>query len=418
MIKRLRKQFIRIAMLAVTSVLVLLCVTVNIAMYFSTDSQLNRTLSMIGENEGKMPDKPPENEMRRGRLPDKPFNEETPFATRFFVLRYTDSGELLSANLDKIAAVNEDNVDYYLMMARKRETGIGYISGYNYNSTYKYLIKKTEKGENIAIFLDCYKETQSMYRVLLFSVLATAVCILLVFLIVRFLSKKAIEPVEKANERQKQFITDAGHELKTPITVIATSLKVLEMENGEQKWIDKAKAQTEKLTELVNSLVTLSRMEESEPLRMAHFPISDTVRETVESFRDFSEEKGHPLTVEVEPNLSFCGDEYYVRRLISILMDNAVKYATPDTPILFCMKKTKKGVALSTENDCENIAPDDIHKLFDRFFRADQSRNAATGGFGIGLSIVRSIAEAHGGRTYAELTETGRLRLTAELVGK
>lgn len=412
MIKRLRKQFIRIAMLAVTSVLVLLCVTVNVGMYVSTDSQLNRTLSMIGENAGKMPEKPPENEMRRGRLPDKPFNEETPFATRFFVLRYTDSGELLSANLDKIAAVNEENVDTYLKLAQKKKSGSGYTSGY------KYLIKKTENGENIAIFLDCYKETQSMYRVLLFSVLATAVCILLVFLIVRFLSKKAMEPVEKANERQKQFITDAGHELKTPITVIATSLKVLEMENGKQKWIDKAKAQTEKLTELVNSLVTLSRMEESEPLHMAHFPISDTVRETVESFRDFSEEKGHPLTVEIEPDLSFCGDEYYVRRLISILMDNAVKYATPDTPILFCMKKTKKGVALSTENDCENIAPDDIHKLFDRFFRADQSRNTATGGFGIGLSIVRSIAEAHGGRTYAELTETGRLRLTAELAEK
>ena len=412
MIKRLRKQFIRIAMLAVTSVLVLLCVTVNVGMYVSTDSQLNRTLSMISENEGKMPEKPPEKEMRRGGLPDKPFNEETPFATRYFVLRYTDSGELINSNLERIAAVKKDDVDSFLKIATKKGEGTGYASGY------KYLIRTDKNGENIAIFLDCYKETQSMYRVLLFSVLATAVCILLVFLIVRFLSKKAMAPVEKASEQQKQFITDAGHELKTPITVIATSLKVLEMENGQQKWIDKAKAQTEKLTELVNALVTLSRMEETEPLHMAHFAISDTVRETAESFRDFSDEKGHPLTVEVEPDLSFCGDEYYVRRLVSILMDNAIKYATADTPILLCMKKTKKGVSVFTENDCENIEPDDIHKLFDRFFRADKSRNAATGGFGIGLSIVRSIAEAHGGNTRAEMTENGRLRLTAELIGK
>ena len=412
MIKRLRKEFIRIAMLAVTLVLVLLCVTVNVATFLSTDSQLNRTLSMISSNEGKMPEKPPEMDMKRGPILDKPFNEETPFSTRYFVLRYSDSGELIAANLDKIAAVNKENVDTYLNFAKEKKSGSGYAFGY------KYLIQTNKNGENIAIFLDCYKETQSVYRVAIFSVSATAICILLVYLIVRFLSKKAMEPVEKASERQKQFITDASHELKTPITVIATSLKVLEMENGKQKWIDKAKGQTEKLTELVNALVTLSRMEETDPLHMAHFSISDTVRETADSFSEFSKEQGHPLTVSVEPELSFCGDEYYVRQLVSILMDNAIKYATAQTPILFGMRKVKKGVEIFTENNCENIDPNDLSKLFDRFFRPDKSRNSSTGGFGIGLSIVRSIAEAHGGMTHAQITEDCRLRLTATLLEK
>lgn len=147
-------------------------------------------------------------------------------------------------------------------------------------------------------------------------------------------------------QRQKQFITDASHELKTPITVITTSLKVLEMDAGKQKWIDKALSQTEKLTDLVNSLVTLSRMDEEEsPLHKKDFPVSDTVQETAESFRDFAREKGHELEVRITPGLTYCGDEYALRQLVSILLDNAVKYALPHTPITVCLEKSRRGAS-------------------------------------------------------------------------
>lgn len=233
---------------------------------------------------------------------------------------------------------------------------------------------------------------------------------------VLFFSRRAIDPVVKASERQKQFITDASHELKTPITVIATSLKVLEMENGKQKWIDKAVSQTEKLTELVNSLVTLSRMdEESTPLKMSDFNISSSISEVAESFVDFAASKGHMLSIDIEPDIVYHGDEYAVRQLVSILLDNAVKYSIKNSEITFSLAKFKKGVTITAENKCGGIDDDDIKKLFDRFYRPDKSRNSATGGFGIGLSIARAIVEGHGGHIHAENADGDVIRFVAEL---
>ena len=215
---------------------------------------------------------------------------------------------------------------------------------------------------------------------------------------------------------KKQFITDASHELKTPITVIATSLKVLEMEVGQQKWIDKAESQTEKLTELVNELVTLSRMdEEASPLQMADFPVSDALTETAESFRDFAASAGHTLVVRVTPGLTYCGDEYAIRQLVSILLDNAVKYAAPEAPIAFSLEKGRHGVVIRTENRCDTLNTAALGRLFDRFYRADPARSGETGGFGIGLAIARSIAEGHHGTIRAESPDGCTVIFTAEL---
>lgn len=298
MIRRLRKRFIRIATLAVTAVLLVLCLSVNIANYISVDSGLTNVLNVISDNRGTMPPMP-HGQPPEGR-PDGQLTKETPFSTRYFVLRYDGDGDLIKADLDKIAAVTEDDVGEYLSLALEHGEGYGYARGYKYRVVYN--------GEDrwMAIFLDDYQEMRSVREIALVSLAAMADCVALVYVIVVLCSRRAIDPVVQASERQKQFITDASHELKTPITVIATSLKVLEMETGKQKWIDKAQTQTEKLTELVNSLVTLSRMdEEKTPLHFAPFAVSDAVRETAESFRDFAESNGHALRLEIAPELAF-----------------------------------------------------------------------------------------------------------------
>ena len=248
-----------------------------------------------------------------------PFTAETPFATRFFVLRFQNDGALVQADLTKIASVTEDDTAVYLNAAVKKGTGYGYCG------SYRFYVTDTDDGQHLAIFLDCYQSLRAVRTVLVWSLAADALCTLLVLGLVVLLSRRAIDPVVRSAEQQKQFITDASHELKTPITVIATSLKVLEMEVGRQKWIDKARGQTEKLTSLVNSLVTLSRMDEEEsPLKKEPFPISDAVWETAESFTELAASAGHPLTVQVTEGLVCCGDEYAVRQLTSILLDNAV----------------------------------------------------------------------------------------------
>ena len=429
MIKKLRSRFIRIAMLSVAAVMLLLTIILNTANYISTDSDLKQTLTLIYENAGTIPHSsafapvppdsadapaPPEDAQAPQSPPDDkiarregPFTAETPFSTRFFVLRYTDDGTLTQADLKSIASVTEDDTQAYLAAA------LAHGAGYGYCGSYRFLVAQ-EDGENIAIFLDSYHELRSLRIVLVWSLAADAACILLVFLLVLLLSRRAIDPVVRSAEQQKQFITDASHELKTPITVIATSLKVLEMETGKQKWIDKAMAQTEKLTDLVNSLVTLSRMdEEDSPLKMEDFPVSDAVNETAESFRELAESKGHALTLSIAPGLTYHGDEYAVRQLVSILLDNAVKYAAEGSSISLSLEKARRGVVLRTSNGCEKQDGLDTGKLFDRFYRADTARSSGNG-FGIGLSIARSIAEGHKGGIRASL-DGGRIEFTAEL---
>ena len=421
MINRLRNRFIRIATLSVAAVMLLLTAILNTANFISTDRDLRNTLTLIYENEGTIPtasrsgqtppekpDAPPADAPAGKERPSGPFTEETPYSTRYFVLRYLDDGTLTMADLDKIAAVTEADTDEYLAAA------VSSGAGYGYYGQYRFFVAHTGDDRNMAIFLDSYQAFRSMRLILIWSLIADAACILLVLLLVVLLSRRAIDPVVRSAERQKQFITDASHELKTPITVITTSLKVLEMDVGKQKWIDKALGQTEKLTGLVNSLVTLSRMdEEKSPLRMADFPVSDTVRETAESFRDFAREKGHDLELSVTPDLTYCGDEYAIRQLVSILLDNAIKYALPGTQVSLSLEKRRRGVALQTTNRCDISQPIDTARLFDRFYRADPSRST-TGGFGIGLSIARSIAEGHRGHISAGL-DGDQITIRAEL---
>lgn len=440
MIKKLRSRFIRITMLSVTAVMLLLTVILNTANYISTDFDLKQTLTLIYENAGAIPNErfTPQGDANAPSPPDDaadthippngsddpqtpqappndkvarregPFTAETPFSTRFFVLRYTSDGTLTQEDLDSIASVTADDTQEYLSAA------LAHGAGYGYYKNYRFFAAQTDDGENIAIFLDSYQELRAMRTVLVWSLIADAACILLVFLLVVLLSRRAIDPVVRSAEQQKQFITDASHELKTPITVIATSLKVLEMETGKQKWIDKAMAQTEKLTSLVNSLVTLSRMdEEDSPLKMEDFPVSDAVSETAESFRELAESKGHALMLSIAPDLTYRGDEYAVRQLVSILLDNAVKYAAEGSPITVSLEKARRGVVLRTSNGCETMEGIDTGKLFDRFYRADASRSSG-GGFGIGLSIVRSIAEGHHGSIGTSVSG-GTIEFTAEL---
>lgn len=405
MIKRLKKRFILIVTAAVTAVMTLLFVIVNTVNYVSVNSEICNTLRILSENQGRMPSVP-----RDGKPDGKPADrtdEEKKFTTRFFVLKYDDNGNLEQAVLDNIAAVTEDDTEEYLNIVLKHGLGFGYTNGYKY-----YAVSDGE-NRNTAVFLDCSLQIKGMVTTAVITAAGALFCIGLVCIMVILLSGKAIKPIVEGYEKQKRFITDASHELKTPITVISASLKVLEMETGPNKWIDKIGNQNEKLKELVNALVTLARMDEGQSrLKFDDFCVSDAVYETAESFCDFAESKGHKLFVEAEPNLIYRGNEYAVRQLVSILADNAVKYADENSDIFISVKSQKKGVVVSCRNRCKTASQDDMIHLFDRFYRADKSRS--TQGFGIGLSIAKGIAESHRGSIKAKLND-GIIEFAAEL---
>lgn len=426
MIGRLRKRFIRIAMLSVALVLLLLSLIVNIANYVSVNADVDTLLEMIDsgrENSGGMPipggdgpragrgdGKEPDGAEWFDRRDERRFNTETPFSTRYFVLGYDAEGELISCDLSHIAAVGEDETAEYLAAAQRHGVGSAYYGGY------KFSVTEQSDGSFRAIFIDCFTQLRSVRSVLLMTLAADLFCLTLVYVLVVILSKKAIDPVVRSAQQQKQFITDASHELKTPLTVMTTSLKVLEMEVGQSKWIDKAAAQTEKMTELVNALVTLSRMDEEEPpITLSDFDLSAAVGETVESFRDSALAEGHEICAEIEQNVSYHGDEAAIRQLISILLDNALKYSLPGGEITLSLHKEHRGVLIRQSNPCEAIAREELERLFDRFYRADKSRSSEKKGFGVGLSIARGIAEAHKGSISASCPEEGRIEFAVVL---
>jgi len=427
MIGRLRKRFIRIALLSVALVMLLLSVVVNVSNFLSVNADVDSLLSMISDEEarptpslhaaegdhgmmredGMRPDGEPDWFDGRG---GKRFNSETPFSTRYFVLYYDEDGALLASDLSHIAAVEEDEVSEYLSVAAKHGEGSAYYGGY------KYQVTAFGPSAHKVVFMDCYTQLRSVRMVALLTLAADAVCLLLVYALVVVFSKKAIDPVVRSAKQQKQFITDASHELKTPLTVMTTSLKVLEMEVGQSKWIDKAAAQTEKMTELVNSLVTLSRMDEEEPpVTMADFDLSAAVEETVDSFRDNAEAEGHAIRAEIADGISFHGDEAAIRQLVSILMDNALKYALPGGEISLSLNREHRGIVLRQSNPCEEMDKAETEKLFDRFYRADPSRSSEKKGFGVGLSIARGIVEAHKGSITAACPEKGRIEFNVLL---
>lgn len=427
MIERLRKRFIRIAVLSVALVMLLLSVVVNVSNYVSVNADVDSLLAMISEeierpvgvphgndgfrdgiHEGEMPPDGEPNwfDERGGRR----FNSETPFSTRYFILYYDEAGELLATDLTHIAAVDEDEVSEYLSVAVKHGEGSAYYGGY------KYRVSPFGNGACKAVFMDCYSQIRSVRNVALLTLAADTFCLLLVYVLVVIFSKRAIDPVVKSTRQQKQFITDASHELKTPLTVMTASLKVLEMEVGQSKWIDKATAQTQKMTELVNSLVTLSRMDEEQPpAAMTEFNLSAAVGETVDSFRDSAEAEGHPIKAEITDGIFYCGDETAMRQLVSILMDNALKYALPDGEIALSLKREHRGIILRQSNPCEELGEGEEKKLFDRFYRADPSRSSEKKGFGVGLSMARGIVEMHKGSITAACPEKGRIEFTVVL---
>lgn len=394
MVRDLQKKFIAIATLSVTLVMLLVGISINVLNFISTNADLKSTLEMIYENQGSVPSFPP------GNKPDRhnnKFTAETPYATRYFVLNYSADGLLDSADMTQIAAVKAADAAEYLSVAKKHGEGFGFTGNY------KFYVVKTGTDNYMAIFLDCYNEINSIRTFAALSVATITACIFLVLILVVVLSKRAIKPTVQATEKQKQFITDASHELKTPITVINTSLRVLEMDTGKNRWIDKIHGQTEKLTRLVNALVTLSRLdEETPPFHFSDFNMSEAVSEVIDSFQESAQAGNYFLDAEIPNNIHYRGDEAAIRQLVSILLDNALKYSVAEGKIRISMTTEKKAVLLYAENrSALPLDEEDTGKLFDRFYRGDKSRSGRFDGFGIGLSIAKSIVEAHHGTIRA-----------------
>ena len=422
MIRRLRRKFLLAAVAAVFLVLLVLMGAVNAWNRHSLVAEADGTLEILAANGGAFPRQMlrsreetapeglPEGE-RTGAYGGRRGGGELAFQSRYFTVWFDGAGEVSRTDLENVAALTETEAVALAEAAYARGRDKGFSEEFRGR-------RALCGGETMLVFLNCQRELDTFRTFLLASVGVSLGGIAAVFLLLLFFSGRIVRPIAESYEKQKRFITDAGHELKTPITIIRADAEVLEaeLEAEENEWLADIRRQTDRLSALTADLIYLSRMEEENAaLPMEEFSLSELAEETARSFQAVARAQGKTFRQSVAPGLRVTGDEKAVAKLVSILMDNAMKYSPEGGNVALTLERAGRNGRLTVKNTAFPMEKGNADRLFRRFTRGDDSRNSDAGGFGLGLAIAKAVTEAHRGRIRAESEDGASLTVTAEL---
>lgn len=409
MLKAFRIRLVSITMLAVSIALFAITGAINFTNSAKQKQRADSMLMLISQYNGTIP----QNSFEIEDKVDFSVSRETPFQTRYFVIRTDYDGNLTDAMTNYIASVNFDDIKRYAKYSASLKDGSKGSMG-----QYRYLVTDSGHGKMIA-FLDRSQDIEASLQLLGISIFTAVISLVFIFLIMLVLSKRIVMPFVKNQEKQKQFITDAGHELKTPLAIIQTNAEVLEMCYGKNEWLDSIQNQTRRLDGLVKGLLQLSRS--GELLKQNEhivFPLSAAVKEIAESFITLADKNNRKLRFSITPDIEYKGDAQALKTLVSILIDNAIKYSTDGGEIRVTLERLGKSTArtakLIISNDTDISDNEDPNRFFERFYRSDSSRSRETGGYGIGLSVAKTIIEAHKGKITVSKSN-GKIHFTVIL---
>ena len=402
--KKLRTRMILIVFLSSAVIFALTFVLFRGALVRYQNQQADGMTLIISSYGGEVPEvEDYSEEDLTGEIPHYgvSISEESAFRTRYFVVALDSSGASVSASLDHVASVDESTA--FAMAESALESG----SGTGYYGTYRWRVVESSGGITV-IFLDC-EENFTFRRAT--TMIAGTLCVLfplLITLIFGLFSKRAMKPFEENARRQRQFITDASHELKTPLAIISANAEVLEYKAGQNEWIDNITGQTGHMAELIDDLLTLAKMDEYEgDPDLTEVNLTDLVQRKAADFAEVFRRKEVSVQTEITGEILLTANAKQLSMLLSILIENAAKYVTDGGKVRMTLYVSGKYAFFEIENTAMLEGGQDLEKLFDRFYRPDSSRNSKTGGQGIGLSTARKIAELHGGSLTARRTEGG-----------
>lgn len=405
--RRLRRKFILVAMGAVTVVLTLIIAGINIVNYSHVCKMADARLDYIlagkdGIDWGDESKAEPANGKDAGdsqagvRIRHfEGMTAESPFDTRYFTVTI-DAGQVADVNTARIAAVGAKRAASIAARLHAK----GWTSGFSGN--YRYTTD-VQDDEITYVFVDCSRELASFHSFLSASVAISCIGWLAVLAIVAGASGAVIRPMVESYSKQKRFITDASHEIKTPLAVIDAANEVQEIESGESEWTQSIHEQVARLTALTERLVFLARMDEgSAGFTMATIDLSEAVDTAATPFESVAVSRGKRLSTSIACGVRAHADAAAVAQVVELLLDNATRYASEGSVIELSLRAVsrvqgKGATELVVSNAVDELPEGDLDRLFDRFYRADVSRSSKTGGSGVGLSVVRAIAEAHGG---------------------
>ena len=398
MIYRLQKRFILICTVSVLTVISLVFGVILVLNISSMNRNMDMLADRVSEGGGRFPgsmqDKPPHDKMPPPN--DQSFEfitPETPFATRHFTVFFDKQGEVARTNTESIYSITEETAIEYAASVLDGKDARGWIDNY------RYKIFATDMGTGV-VFVDGSMSRSAMMQSMTIAGIVLLGCAALVLILIFLLSKKAVKPIAESYEKQKQFVTDANHELKTPLTLILANLDIAEAELGKNEWLDDIRSEGHRMAELVNQLVALSRMdEEGQQMNITEVSLGGLVADTVSEFEPLAKDRGKALTASIDKEITCFGDEALLHRLVGILMDNAIKYCDQGGEISVNLHRGRR-IILTVENTYTAVGELELNRLFDRFYRADKARKF-TGGYGVGLSMAKAIIEKHKGEITA-----------------
>lgn len=400
MIKKLRWKFIAVAMISIIVVLMAIIGTITLINYNKTVDNIDKVLTVLVDNNGKFDDldfgddnlENTDGDNNKDNLNHQKdhgeFTKETPYWTRFFSVKFTNSNPDPAVDTSMIASVSKEEA---IDMAKETIDSNSMIGFYG---AYRYKVKIADDFK-LVVFVDCTKEMRSIRYFVFAGTWISLVGIIAVFIIVFIFSKIVFNPVKRTYDKQKRFVTNAAHELKTPLTIISANNELIDAQYNsldETQAIDK---QVKKLTIMINNLTLLSKLDEEDKNvdLKERVDLTKLSNDLIEPFKVIFESRNIKFNFFVDDNCYIKGNTNLISQLLSLLIDNANKYAL--TYINFEVRIVGKGVELKTSNDAD-IDEKNPNLLLERFYRNDKARGKIEGS-GIGLSVVNEIVKLHKG---------------------
>ena len=393
MYKKLRRRFMVVSTLVLLGVVLLVEGIIFAVSSRTVMSQSGVMISLILDQGG---DLPPRGEFSSSQETFLALNQESIFETRFFSVQETE-GSVSVLNM-RMIGISEEEALTLAQQALSGSAAFGFaeLSG---GRTLYYGKRTAEDGSTLIVFMDSTSRMGLIRLIMAYTAAMWLIVLILYILIMGRYSGKLIRPFVENDERQKRFITNASHELKTPLAVISANTEMTEALSGATKWTESTRRQTARLKSLIEDLIVLARMDEMKEADLTDVRFSEVVREAAESFRGVAEKDGKAFVTRVEPDLHIRGDRRSLQQMTSILLDNAVKYCDEGGTVSVSLeaKARNKGAVLQVSNTYAEGKDVDYDRFFERFYRRDESHNSEKSGFGIGLSMARELVQRMNG---------------------
>lgn len=401
MFRRLRLQFIVVATIAVSIMLISIIGILNASKYATSEKRINKILDLLSENNGVLPD-----EEVVEKILGRKTNPDIIVQYRYFSAYVDSTNKVITMNTEHIANLSETDVIFYIRKILSGKNRYG-----NFTTTegqkFAYKLSLHEDDSKLIVVLDTtsyIEDRADLIDTSVFIFFSNLVFFIIIFVI---FSGKVMMPFMENYRNQKAFITNAGHELKTPLAIISANNELCEIIGGENEWTKSTKEQVERMTDLINRLVVLARFEEKSEEKSdvseKNINFSDIVTKSANSFKSMAIKGGKNFESNIQKNLCISGDDGAIYELVNILIDNANKYCDDGGTVgvgLLQHGITFKKAKLVVYNTYKSGKGVDYSRFFERFYREDKSHNSNVSGYGVGLSIAGNIVKRHKGKIH------------------